>query len=187
MNAIVLIALKRPYTFVVLAILILIFGGRAALRTPTDVFPNIGMPRQNGGKVGVPFTSNRHNGRRMSLMVTRAFDRIIFALACLSLSIPAALGGDGLMITINNDGTDNLFVTVYDRSSSPPQKVLSHTALYGNASISVSISADRSGHGHLSWSAITTDHDMRRCGHKEKSGLNDGDTVNVHADHECAK
>jgi hypothetical protein len=28
MSAIVLIALKRPYTFVVLAILILIFGGR---------------------------------------------------------------------------------------------------------------------------------------------------------------
>jgi len=120
-------------------------------------------------------------------MVTRAFGRIILALACLSSSIAASLGGDGLMITINNDGTDNLFVTVYDRSSSPPQKVLSHTALYGNASISVSISADRSGHGHLSWSAITTDHDMRRCGHKEKSGLNDGDTVNVHADHECAK
>src|SRR5271168_5297865 len=44
MNAIVLIALKRPYTFVVLAILILIFGGRAVLRTPTDIFPNIGIP-----------------------------------------------------------------------------------------------------------------------------------------------
>jgi multidrug efflux pump subunit AcrB len=44
MNAIVLIALKRPYTFVVLAILILVFGGRAALRTPTDIFPNIGIP-----------------------------------------------------------------------------------------------------------------------------------------------
>src|SRR6202167_1544769 len=43
-NAIVLIALKRPYTFAVLAILILIFGGRAALRTPTDIFPNIGIP-----------------------------------------------------------------------------------------------------------------------------------------------
>jgi hypothetical protein len=36
MNAIVVVALKRPYTFVVLAILTLIFGGRAALRTPTD-------------------------------------------------------------------------------------------------------------------------------------------------------
>jgi multidrug efflux pump subunit AcrB len=44
MNAIVLIALKRPYTFVVLALLILIFGGRAALQTPTDIFPNIGIP-----------------------------------------------------------------------------------------------------------------------------------------------
>jgi multidrug efflux pump subunit AcrB len=44
MNAIVLIALKRPYTFIVLAILILIFGGRAALSTPTDIFPNIGIP-----------------------------------------------------------------------------------------------------------------------------------------------
>jgi multidrug efflux pump subunit AcrB len=44
MNAIVQIALKRPYTFVVLAILILIFGGRAALKTPTDIFPNIGIP-----------------------------------------------------------------------------------------------------------------------------------------------
>ncbi len=44
MNAIVLIALRRPYTFVVLGILILIFGGRAVLSTPTDIFPNIGIP-----------------------------------------------------------------------------------------------------------------------------------------------
>jgi multidrug efflux pump subunit AcrB len=44
MNAIVLIALKRPYTFVVLGILIAIFGGLAARRTPTDIFPNIRIP-----------------------------------------------------------------------------------------------------------------------------------------------
>ncbi len=44
MNAIVLVALKRPLTFVVLAILILIFGGLAVLRTPTDIFPGIGIP-----------------------------------------------------------------------------------------------------------------------------------------------
>ena len=44
MNAIVVIALKRPYTFVVLAILIAIFGGLAARRTPTDIFPNIRIP-----------------------------------------------------------------------------------------------------------------------------------------------
>jgi multidrug efflux pump subunit AcrB len=41
---IVRLALKRPYTFVVLAILIFIFGGLAIVRTPTDIFPNIDIP-----------------------------------------------------------------------------------------------------------------------------------------------
>ncbi len=44
MNAIVLIALQRKLTFVVLAILILIFGGLAVWHTPTDIFPAIGIP-----------------------------------------------------------------------------------------------------------------------------------------------
>jgi multidrug efflux pump subunit AcrB len=44
MTAIVRIALTRPYTFVVMAILVLIFGALSALRTPTDIFPNIGIP-----------------------------------------------------------------------------------------------------------------------------------------------
>src|ERR1700756_3061200 len=38
------LALRRPYTFLVLAILILIMGTLAALRTPTDIFPNINIP-----------------------------------------------------------------------------------------------------------------------------------------------
>ena len=41
---IVKVALNRPYTFVVLAILIAIFGSLSALRTPTDIFPNIDIP-----------------------------------------------------------------------------------------------------------------------------------------------
>jgi multidrug efflux pump subunit AcrB len=44
MTWIVRVALDRPYTFLVLAICILIFGPLAALRTPTDIFPNIGIP-----------------------------------------------------------------------------------------------------------------------------------------------
>jgi multidrug efflux pump subunit AcrB len=44
MNAIVLVALRRPYTFVVLAILILLFGGMAVFKTPTDIFPPIKVP-----------------------------------------------------------------------------------------------------------------------------------------------
>src|ERR1700733_9960696 len=44
MTALVRIALSRPYTFVVLALLILIIGPLAALRTPTDIFPEIRIP-----------------------------------------------------------------------------------------------------------------------------------------------
>src|SRR5258707_15799712 len=44
MNAIVLVALKRPYSFVVLAMLILLFGGMAVFKTPTDIFPPIKVP-----------------------------------------------------------------------------------------------------------------------------------------------
>jgi multidrug efflux pump subunit AcrB len=44
MNALVRIALNRPYTFVVLALLLLITGPLAALRTPTDIFPDIRIP-----------------------------------------------------------------------------------------------------------------------------------------------
>src|SRR6202453_2178617 len=41
---IVRVALQRPYTFIVLALLLLIFGPLAIVRTPTDIFPNIGIP-----------------------------------------------------------------------------------------------------------------------------------------------
>jgi CzcA family heavy metal efflux pump len=44
MLALVRIALRRPYTFVVLAIFILIVGPLAALKTPTDIFPDIKIP-----------------------------------------------------------------------------------------------------------------------------------------------
>ena len=38
------VALKRPYTFVVMAILLVIMGPLATLRTPTDIFPDIKIP-----------------------------------------------------------------------------------------------------------------------------------------------
>jgi len=41
---IVRLSLRRPYTFVVAAILILILGTLAIVRTPTDIFPNINIP-----------------------------------------------------------------------------------------------------------------------------------------------
>jgi CzcA family heavy metal efflux pump len=38
------IAISRPYTFLVMAFAILIMGPLTMLRTPTDIFPNIGIP-----------------------------------------------------------------------------------------------------------------------------------------------
>ena|SRR5215467_10789833 len=41
---IVALALRRPYTFVVMALLILLLTPVVLLRTPTDIFPNIDIP-----------------------------------------------------------------------------------------------------------------------------------------------
>ena len=44
MLALVRIALRRPYTFIVVALLILLIGTLAALRMPIDIFPSIDIP-----------------------------------------------------------------------------------------------------------------------------------------------
>ena len=41
---IVRLALRRPYTFVVMAIVIMIMGALSMIRTPKDIFPNINIP-----------------------------------------------------------------------------------------------------------------------------------------------
>jgi multidrug efflux pump subunit AcrB len=41
---IVRIALARPYTFIVLAVLIILVSPLVILRTPTDIFPDIDIP-----------------------------------------------------------------------------------------------------------------------------------------------
>jgi multidrug efflux pump subunit AcrB len=68
MLGIVRIALQRPLTFIVMALLILIFGTLAALTTPADIFPDIKVPaiavvwqytglsaEDMGGRVMTPF------------------------------------------------------------------------------------------------------------------------------------
>ncbi len=44
MLAVVRTALNKPYTFIVLALLLLILGPLSALRAPTDIFPNVDIP-----------------------------------------------------------------------------------------------------------------------------------------------
>jgi multidrug efflux pump subunit AcrB len=71
---VVQIALRRPYTFVVLSFLIAIFGGLAALRTPTDIFPNINIP-----VVSVVWTYNGLLPNDMSGRVIYYYERTLTA------------------------------------------------------------------------------------------------------------
>ena len=117
----------------------------------------------------------------------RACHRLTITLASLWFGLSSVSAfGEGLTITISNDTSDNINVTAYDRNTNPPQMVLASRRIYGSASLTVSISADSFGQGHLSWTATTIDRDMHMCGHNDEPSLNDGDRVNVHADSDCA-
>ncbi|HEY1943442.1 MAG TPA: efflux RND transporter permease subunit [Roseiarcus sp.] len=74
MLAIVRIALSRPYTFVVMAMLIVIFGVSAWMKTPTDIFPNINIP-----VVAVVWTYNGLPPDDMSGRVIYYYERTLSA------------------------------------------------------------------------------------------------------------
>lgn len=72
MTWLVKVALERPYTFIVLALMILIFGPLAALRTPTDIFPNIGVP-----VIGVGFQYTGLPAEEMGARIMAPYERIL--------------------------------------------------------------------------------------------------------------
>ena len=115
----------------------------------------------------------------------RALVRLLVGCAVLALAQSPASAAGGVTIHILNDTVDSLSVTLYDRNFGRKQPVVSGQIINGNASISITLTANASGQGHLSWKAATVDPDMRRCGHHDNPGLNDGDTVRVHADAAC--
>jgi hypothetical protein len=113
-------------------------------------------------------------------MLTHRRRGILCAGALLLVCSGQLLADGGLSLTLQNDSSDNLLVSVYDQNTQPPSAVLANREIYGNASLSITLTAGNGGHGHLSWTAVTVSTDARRCGHGEARHLNDGDTVNVH-------
>jgi hypothetical protein len=122
----------------------------------------------------------------MSSFTKRMLSRALLAGIVLSCMQTSVLGQGTVTIHVLNDTTDNLEVTLYDRNLRRHQMVLSGQVIYGNASISTTVSADSSGQGHVYWRAMSTDRDMRKCGHHEKAGLNNGETVHVWANGSCS-
>jgi multidrug efflux pump subunit AcrB len=66
------IALSRPYTFIVFALLILISGILAILRAPTDIFPDINIPI-----VSVVWSYSGLPPEDMANRITSVFERAV--------------------------------------------------------------------------------------------------------------
>jgi multidrug efflux pump subunit AcrB len=72
---IVRLALNRPYTFIVLALLILILSPEVILHTPTDIFPNIDMP-----VISVAWTYTGLNPEDLETRLTTPFEKVLTTL-----------------------------------------------------------------------------------------------------------
>jgi multidrug efflux pump subunit AcrB len=66
------VALKRPYTFVVMALLLLILGPLAAFKTPTDIFPEIRIP-----VIAVAWSYTGLPPDQMAGRITTSFQRVL--------------------------------------------------------------------------------------------------------------
>ncbi|CAB3754743.1 efflux RND transporter permease subunit [Paraburkholderia solisilvae] len=102
MNAIVLIALRRPLTFVVMSILIILFGAMAVLKTPTDIFPAIRVP-----VIAVVWTYTGLSPQDMSGRVVYYYERALTATVANIEHIESqSLYGAGVVKIYFQPGTD---------------------------------------------------------------------------------
>ena len=69
------VALQRPYTFIVLGLLIVIMSGVMILRTPADIFPNINIP-----VIAVGWTYTGLNTEELEGRLTTPYEKVLTAL-----------------------------------------------------------------------------------------------------------
>lgn len=109
---------------------------------------------------------------------------LILAMGWMSMAAHAA---DAMPITIINNGTDDILVTVYDMNTHPHGKLLDGQRINGFSSVPISVAAGAAGTGHVYWRATTADPNRRRCGRQDKAGLSNGDSVHVFAHSRCPR
>src|SRR5579862_1366790 len=69
---IIRVALDRPYTFLVVALLVLLISPVMILRTPSDIFPNINIP-----VIAVAWTYTGLNPEEMEGRITTVYERVL--------------------------------------------------------------------------------------------------------------
>src|ERR1700743_1813622 len=72
---IIRVALDRPYTFIVMALLILLISPVMILRTPADIFPNIDIP-----VIAVSWQYTGLNPEEMEGRITTVYERVLTTL-----------------------------------------------------------------------------------------------------------
>ena len=72
---IVKVALNRPYTFIILALLILLLSPVIILRTPVDIFPNINIP-----VVAISWTYTGLNPEEFEGQITLPYEKVLTTL-----------------------------------------------------------------------------------------------------------
>ena len=87
-------------------------------------------------------------GLRGEFSRMRVLLRLLIGCAVLALAQSPAAAAGSVTIHIQNDTVDSLIVTLYDRNLSRKQPVLSGQIIDGNASISITVTANASGQGH---------------------------------------
>jgi hypothetical protein len=103
----------------------------------------------------------------------------------LVLFAATSLGSEGIDLNITNDGTENIFVTVYDTNTAPPTAVMQNARISGFTTVSVSVTPDVTGKANVSWTATSGDDGARKCGHGARAVLEGSATINVYADSVC--
>lgn len=109
--------------------------------------------------------------------------------SALYLSFVAAVpaGNVDIDLRITNDGTTNIFVTVYDMNLNPPgMTTIHHERINGFTSVPVSVSADSNGRAKVYWTATSVDTFGRKCGQGATNDLNNRAAVRVRADSNCS-
>ena len=96
-----------------------------------------------------------------------------------------ALRGEGVAVTLTNDGAEAILVTVYDRSTNPQRVVLNNMRVNGFTSVPISLVADPTGKANLSWTAVSAESLSPKCGHAD-TVVGNASAVNVHADSSCS-
>jgi hypothetical protein len=113
----------------------------------------------------------------------RSLAKAISMLIAAPLLSGGTIRGEGVAVTITNNGAEDIMVSVYDKSAN--RVILNNQRMNGFTSLPLSLVADPHGKANLSWTAVSAESLSPKCGHAEAE-VSNASSVNVHVDSSCS-